>query len=718
MAVNKHKTTFVIDVDSKKLNQKLDQTGKRVEDVGSKGFSAFKLKMVAGITAATVALSAFFNKITDWVNSASDLAESTSKFNVVFGDVAKQAKIVQKELTTAYGLSRTESTKLLAATGDLLTGFGFQGQEALLLSDKVQRLAVDLASFTNAEGGAEQVSNALTKALLGETESLKTFGIAIRQADVQTALAAKGMDKFTGIALRQAKAQVTMEMAIEQSKNAVGDYARTFDAYANVQRRVDSGLDDLSANLGGKFLPAATEAVRATEGLVNSLNDILEVNPSEILEEERIVLNALVGELTDVNTNQERRNLLIEELQIEYPDFLKNLDTETVTNKELWGELEKVNKTMIQRIQLTAITEEKDNAINRATRAQIALNRARREIEKDYITAMENRGLAVDKAATIEEKINATSTVGQVTMQRYAAGYVAANKSVLDYQSSLADVDEFNKEAIDLLKELTDLQSEYGMELDDGSKKLAKARKDDAEGTDEQTKAVVTLNLALADQLTNIAQLIDEEEDLKESDDEYTKQMLENIRARQKLEAKAAKETLRLLERQGMAYEFFARQVGMALVSGFEHEGLKGALKDVLITIISFLQREVLAAQVGAGVKAVFGDFSGLAQIVALQALFETFKSAVSSFAIGTDNFKGGIARVHQDETLFLPQGTAVANKRETMQIEGNTNQLLIELVREQKRSNEIAISKKIKIKRGLIYESYQEGKRDILGSR
>jgi hypothetical protein len=57
MAENKHKTTFVVDVDTKQLDGKLDKTGRKVEDVGNKGFSAFKLKLFAGITAATVAVN-------------------------------------------------------------------------------------------------------------------------------------------------------------------------------------------------------------------------------------------------------------------------------------------------------------------------------------------------------------------------------------------------------------------------------------------------------------------------------------------------------------------------------------------------------------------------------------------------------------------------------------------------------------------------------------
>ena len=98
-------------------------------------------------------------------------------------------------------------------------------------------LAADLASFTNYSGGAEGASNALTKALLGERESVKALGIVIREEDVQNRLAAAGKDKLTGAAMLQAKAEATLAIAMEQSKNAIGDYARTSDSASNTLKR-------------------------------------------------------------------------------------------------------------------------------------------------------------------------------------------------------------------------------------------------------------------------------------------------------------------------------------------------------------------------------------------------------------------------------------------------------------------------------------------------
>ena len=169
------------------------------------------------------------------LKTASDFEEAQSKFATIFRDIEDDARRTAETFAKDFGQSVVDSFALLGNTGDLLTGFGFAQDQALQLSNEVNRLAVDLASFTNFVGGAEGASSALTKALLGETEALKSLGVAIRQDDVAAkveALEASG--RFTDETERQRKAIATLAIAFEQSKNAVGDFARTQDSFANL----------------------------------------------------------------------------------------------------------------------------------------------------------------------------------------------------------------------------------------------------------------------------------------------------------------------------------------------------------------------------------------------------------------------------------------------------------------------------------------------------
>jgi len=245
--------TRELDTLKKKLND-IDGQSKKTQG-GFKSMAASFFTAQAAFSIAEKGLSILKDELIKSVRVARDFEEANNKFRVTFRAVGKEANVLRKNLTDAYGLSRLEATNLLAATGDLLTGFGFQGEAALNLSNQVQQLAVDLASFQNLEGGAQQASEALTKALLGETESAKSLGIVIRAADVNARLAAEGKDKLTGQSLLQAQAEARLQIALEQSKNAIGDYARTTDSLANRQRTLKAVQEDVAISVGSLFLP-------------------------------------------------------------------------------------------------------------------------------------------------------------------------------------------------------------------------------------------------------------------------------------------------------------------------------------------------------------------------------------------------------------------------------------------------------------------------------
>ena len=205
---------------------------------------------------------------------ASDAEETGSKFNTVFSGVAEQAQKSANTLRNSFGLSTQASQDLLASTGDLLTGFGFAQDTALDLSTQVNQLAVDLASFTNFSGGAEGASQALTKALLGERESVKSLGISILEADVKAKVLENTQKGLTFESNRQAKAFATLQIAQEQSKNAIGDYERTSESFANQSRLLKARLSDLGVEFGKVLLPLATKIASKIAGLADAFSNL------------------------------------------------------------------------------------------------------------------------------------------------------------------------------------------------------------------------------------------------------------------------------------------------------------------------------------------------------------------------------------------------------------------------------------------------------------
>ena len=279
----------VMDKIATKSNKSMDSMKKKFKEAEGSLLAVGASTAVFG--AAVVAANIKFLKM------ASDAAETSSKFAVVFQSVSKEAEAMAKDLSRNYGLSSTAAKQLLGDTGDLLTGFGFTGEAALDLSGEVNKLAVDLASFTNFSGGAAGASAALTKALLGERESVKSLGISILEEDVKAKVALITKQGMTFETERQAKAYATLLIAQEQSKNAIGDYQRTQDQFANKSRELNARLTDLAIVFGEKLLPMATKGISIITGLVEKITDWTERHPilTDILVKFCLALGILVG---------------------------------------------------------------------------------------------------------------------------------------------------------------------------------------------------------------------------------------------------------------------------------------------------------------------------------------------------------------------------------------------------------------------------------------
>lgn len=243
-----------------------------------KNFKDMFLAVASGQAVLELAKKGFAfltESIKDSIRVATESQEMISKYDVVFSGMGSASEDAAKTFSKSFDLAGATAKEMLSNTGNLLQGMGATKEESLDLSLKVNTLASDLASFTNNQGGASAASEALTKALLGEKESMKTLGIAILDSDVNARLAANGQDKLTGTALKLAKAQATLQLITEQSKNAIGDYARTQDSAANTQKRAEESTKKLQIAVGTALNPAVTLTASLWAKISSSLAEVI-----------------------------------------------------------------------------------------------------------------------------------------------------------------------------------------------------------------------------------------------------------------------------------------------------------------------------------------------------------------------------------------------------------------------------------------------------------
>jgi len=407
-----------------KANQKTQKAFKETEKKASALKTGVgKLKagyaLLAGVMAGVVVKG--FSAV---IKKASDAQETVSKFNTVFKSVRKEADQVSANLSKNFGLSSVAAQKLLGDTGDLLSGFGFTGKAALDLAEQTNKLAVDLASFTNIEGGAERASKALTKALIGERESVKELGIAILEKDVVEQVALNRSKGLTFESERQARAIATLELATKQSKNAIGDFARTQDSLANSARVLKAGFDDLLVTLGTKFIPIATKITKALGGLIKSDDELTGSTETLITTYNtwQTALKKTADEIDGVSEEQQALNELQEaSAKLAFFEQLESINKSYENQREEVGKLTKKSKEYADAVkegeealfeaevrgkESVKVDVQRGIFIKELNTRTLSLNRAEKELAETKLAGIQAGTAAAKKNAEIEKSVS------------------------------------------------------------------------------------------------------------------------------------------------------------------------------------------------------------------------------------------------------------------------------------------------------------------------
>lgn len=196
------------------------------------------------------------NELRGSVDLASDLGETISKTEVVFGDAAGQVLKFGDTSAKALGMTKNAALGAAATYGNLLRAMGFTADESANMSTELVQLAADLASFNNLD--PEEVLTKLRAGLTGEAEPLKTLGVNLNQARIESKALEMGLIKQKEKLDAAAKAQAAYAIIMEDTALAQGDFARTSGGQANQQRILTAQWEDAKTKLGTGLLPLVT----------------------------------------------------------------------------------------------------------------------------------------------------------------------------------------------------------------------------------------------------------------------------------------------------------------------------------------------------------------------------------------------------------------------------------------------------------------------------
>lgn len=540
------------------LRKSADQSGKSLEDAAKKGDKSFS-GLSSTIKLVGAALTAAF--ASQVIGAMQRLSSEFQKSSVILQNTFGSRSAAQKALKDIAEFARTTPFQIT----ELTESFVKLANRGVTPTIEEMRGMGDLAAVL----GKDFMQ--LTEAILdvNNPERWKELGIRAETAGNKVKLSFKGM---TVEADRNAESVAKAVVQFGQMQGVAGSMAAIAETTGGKMSNLKDNLDQILTIMGNRSSGLTNSFLDFANNILASLNKSLN-DQVGLLQKEQSELNVLVGAITDVNIPTEVRKNLIEELNRKYPDFLRNLDVEKVTNEQLKDRLKDVNDQFFRKIALQA-AEDKF-----------------KETQEEILELIEDE-------AEARKELNAIMS----DPSRFKDNTLGRQQAIKDFKQEISDI---QKERESLQGELTQKLTEYNNAL----KIFDTASNDYFTSTNQSAKATENFTSKLKkhkEELNEIQEMLGylsdlemfETENLLKANIDYRKRQVENAERSAKLQAywadyrakkerEAEEESMRMAEENAIRKKQLQEDITRATIS-FSRE-----LLDVL-----FSQRENETSQI------------------------------------------------------------------------------------------------------------------------
>jgi hypothetical protein len=228
------------------------------------------------------------------IDSARDLERNLFSVNTIFGDLAPRMVRFTKDAEN-IGLSQKDAAKAVTFLGSVLKQSGFSMEDVSTESQKLVSLGVDLAATYGYD--VQEALLGMTALFRGEYDPIEKFGVAMKQNEINSELAARGQDKLQGAARRNAEQIIRMELLYERAADATGAFTAQSGNLFVEQKKLSAQFENMQATVGTALLPAMGELVATLVPLVDDLMPML----VQVVKDAAPALEAMVGFLKDAS---------------------------------------------------------------------------------------------------------------------------------------------------------------------------------------------------------------------------------------------------------------------------------------------------------------------------------------------------------------------------------------------------------------------------------
>lgn len=246
------------------VNENLVNVKKQAEDTSAGTLSAFKT-LASGLSALGIGAM-----IKNAISLAGDLEQNIGGSESVFKNYAGTIQKTAETAASSLGLSQSKYLATATKMGALFQGSGFSvAQSADMVTQSMQR-ASDVASIMGIS--VDSAMEAVAGMAKGNFTMMDNLGVAINDTNLQIYAQEKGLGKLE---TTQQKVNAAMQMFLDKSDYAAGNYAKENDTYSGALTTFKAELEDFAAEAGTALLPLAQSVLPVLSSSLNALKPVI-----------------------------------------------------------------------------------------------------------------------------------------------------------------------------------------------------------------------------------------------------------------------------------------------------------------------------------------------------------------------------------------------------------------------------------------------------------
>ena len=249
------------------LKAGLDKGGKQIDTLGTRLKGALTPGNLLAAGGIGFGLAQTISVLSDATNAAAEFQDSVSATGVIFGEeMIPQMEAWGDSAHENFGASKQDAIAAANVIATLGKSAGLAGQDLVNFSQEMVQLGGDLASMFG--GTTQDAITAVSAALRGESEPIRRYGVLLDDATLRQKAFEMGIIDTTKNALTpQQRVLAAQASILEQTTDAQGDFVRTSDGMANMQRDLQAQIENVNIEIGEKMLPIM-------KNLVDFVNDV------------------------------------------------------------------------------------------------------------------------------------------------------------------------------------------------------------------------------------------------------------------------------------------------------------------------------------------------------------------------------------------------------------------------------------------------------------